>query len=69
MIAAPEDAALFDRLGGQKAVRRWPGDDRRGSVSVVRVEDGDHALFSPAMREAVVAEVRSRVAATFPVHT
>lgn len=69
VIVAPEDAALFDRLGGQKAVRRWPGDDRRGSVSVVRVEDGDHALFSPAMREAVVTEVRSRVAATFPVHT
>ncbi len=69
VIVAPEDAALFDRLGGQRAVRRFGGDDRRGSVSVVRVEDGDHALFSPAMREAVVAEVRSRVAATFPVHT
>ncbi|ROP58575.1 alpha/beta fold hydrolase [Curtobacterium sp. PhB115] len=69
MIVAPEDAAIFDQLGGPRAVRRYGGSGARGSVSVVRVEEGDHALFSPVMREAVVAEVRSRVAATFPVRT
>ncbi|TDW74236.1 alpha/beta hydrolase family protein [Curtobacterium sp. PhB25] len=67
VIAAPDDAALFDRLGGPKALRRYGGVGRRGSVSIVRVEDGDHSLFSPVMRRAVRAEVRSRVAATFPV--
>ena len=35
---------------------------------LVRVEDGDHAMFSPVMREVALAEVRSRVAAAFPVH-
>ncbi|WIE66412.1 alpha/beta fold hydrolase [Curtobacterium sp. MCLR17_036] len=68
VIVAPEDAELFDRLGGRRAERRYGGTGRRGSVSVVRVEDGDHALFSRAMRDAVVAEVRTRVAETFPVH-
>ncbi|MBT2503900.1 alpha/beta hydrolase family protein [Curtobacterium sp. ISL-83] len=68
MIVAPDDAELFDRLGGQRAVRRYPGHGRNGSVDVVRVPDGDHSLFSPVMREAVLAEVRARVAATFPVH-
>jgi hypothetical protein len=63
LITAPEDAALFDRLGGQRAERRWP--DR---LRIVRVPQGDHALFSPVMREAVLAEVRAQVAATFPVH-
>jgi len=67
VIVAPDDAALFDRLGGQKAVRRYTGTGRRGALSVVRVEAGDHSLFSPVMRQAVQAEVRSRVAATFPV--
>ncbi|MBA8990125.1 alpha/beta superfamily hydrolase [Curtobacterium pusillum] len=67
VIAAPEDADLFDRLGGRRAVRRWPAGGRTGSVEIVRVPDGDHALYSPLMREAVLAEVRSRVAAAFPV--
>lgn len=61
LIVAPEDAELFDRLGGRRALRRF-GD----AVDVVRVPDGDHALFSPHMRAAVRAEVRARVAATFP---
>ncbi|WP_022902683.1 hypothetical protein [Curtobacterium sp. B8] len=63
LVVAPEDAELFDRLGGRRAVRRWSG-----QVEVVRVPDGDHALFSPTMRAAVRAEVRARVAATFPAH-
>jgi pimeloyl-ACP methyl ester carboxylesterase len=63
LITAPEDAELFDRLGGQRAERRWPG-----RLQVVRVSEGDHALFSPVMRRAVLAEVRSHVAAAFPVH-
>ncbi len=61
LVVAPEDAELFDRLGGRRAVRRWSG-----RLDVVRVPEGDHALFSPAMRAAVRAEVRTRVAATFP---
>ncbi|PZF59542.1 hypothetical protein DEJ23_00385 [Curtobacterium sp. MCSS17_008] len=61
VVAAPEDVALFERLGGRRAVRRWGA-----RLSVVEVADGDHALFSPVMREAVVTEVRTRVAATFP---
>ncbi|WIB78986.1 alpha/beta fold hydrolase [Curtobacterium sp. MCPF17_002] len=64
LITAPEDAELFDRLGGQRAERRWPG-----RLEVVRVTGGDHALFSPVMREAVLTEVRTHVAAAFPVHT
>jgi len=68
VIAAPEDAALFDRLGGQRAERRWGAPGRTGRLEVVRVPGGDHALFSPAMREVVLAEVRSHVAAAFPVH-
>ncbi|WP_152998035.1 alpha/beta hydrolase [Curtobacterium luteum] len=63
LVVAPEDAELFDRLGGRRAVKRWSG-----QVDVVRVPEGDHALFSPAMRAAVRAEVRARVAATFPAH-
>ncbi len=61
VVAAPEDIERFERYGGRRAVRRWGV-----RVSVVEVPDGDHALFSPAMRRAVVTEVRSRVAATFP---
>lgn len=61
VVAAPDDVALFERLGGRRAVRRWGG-----RLSVVEVADGDHSLFSPVMREAVVAEVRARVTATFP---
>ncbi len=61
VVAAPEDIERFERYGGRRAVRRWGV-----RVSVVEVPDGDHALFSPAMRRAVVSEVRSRVAATFP---
>ena len=67
LIVSPEDAALFDRLGGPRAVRRRSGGGS-GGVSVVLVEDGDHSLFSPVMRQAVLHEVRARVAATFPVH-
>jgi len=67
VIAAQEDAELFDRLGGRRAERRWSGEGRSGRLRVVRVEDGDHALFSPVMRGIVLAEVRSRVAAAFPV--
>lgn len=63
VIAAPEDAELFDRLGGPRAERRWAG-----RLRVVRVPEGDHALFSPVMRDAVLTEVRTHVAATFPVH-
>ena len=63
VVAAPEDVALFERLGGRRAVRRWGA-----KLSLVEVPGGDHALFSPVMRNAVVAEVRARVAATFPVH-
>ena len=61
VVAAPEDVERFERYGGRRAVRRWGA-----RVSVVEVPDGDHALFSPAMRRAVVTEVRSRVAQTFP---
>ncbi|MGN8050178.1 alpha/beta hydrolase [Curtobacterium sp. 22159] len=68
LVTSPVDAELFDRLGGPRAVRRWPARGRPGSVEVVRVPGGDHSLFSPVMREAVQAEVRSRVAAAFPVH-
>lgn len=68
VIAAPEDAELFDRLGGRRAERRWSGEGRSGRLQVVRVADGDHAMFSPVMREVTLAEVRSRVAAAFPVH-
>jgi alpha-beta hydrolase superfamily lysophospholipase len=68
VIAAPADVELFDRLGGRRAVKRWGAGGRTGSVDVVPVPDGDHSLFSPVMRRAVRAEVRSRVAATFPVH-
>ena len=60
VVAAPEDIERFERYGGRRAVRRWGA-----RVSVVEVPDGDHALFSPAMRSAVVTEVRTRVAATF----
>ncbi|WP_439691335.1 alpha/beta fold hydrolase [Curtobacterium sp. SP.BCo] len=67
VIAAAEDAELFDRLGGRRAERRWSGDGRQGRLRVVRVADGDHALFSPVMRELVQTEVRSRVAEAFPV--
>lgn len=67
VIASPVDAELFDRLGGRTALRRWTGQGRAGRVAVVRVEDGDHSLFSPVMRQAVLAEVRSRVAEAFPV--
>lgn len=63
LITAPDDAELFDRLGGQRAERRWAG-----RLRVVRVPDGDHSLFSPVMREAVLVEVRAQVAAVFPVH-
>lgn len=62
LIAAPGDAELFDQLGGQRAERRWAG-----QLRVVRVPEGDHSLFSPVMRGAVVAEVRAQVAAVFPV--
>lgn len=68
LITSPVDAELFDRLGGPRAARRWPTGSRPGSLDVVVVPDGDHSLFSPVMRAAVQAEVRSRVAATFPVH-
>lgn len=61
VVATPEDVALFDRFGGRRAVRRWGA-----RLTVVEVPDGDHALFSPGMRRTVVAEVRSRVAETFP---
>ncbi|MDP9736356.1 alpha/beta hydrolase [Curtobacterium sp. 260] len=61
VVAAPEDIERFERYGGRRAVRRWGA-----KVSVVEVPDGDHALFSPAMRRAVVTEVRSRIAETFP---
>ncbi|KTR53265.1 alpha/beta hydrolase [Curtobacterium oceanosedimentum] len=61
VVAAPEDIERFERYGGRRAVRRWGA-----RVSVVEVPDGDHALFSLAMRRAVVDEVRSRVATTFP---
>jgi hypothetical protein len=68
LIASPVDVELFDRLGGQRALRRWGTRGRTGSVELVQVPDGDHSLFSPVMRQAVLTEVRSRVAATFPVH-
>ncbi|MGU3409077.1 alpha/beta hydrolase [Microbacterium sp. M1A1_1b] len=67
LIAADEDAALFARLGGPAALQRYAPGGRAGSVTMVHVPGGDHALFSPGMRRAVVSEVRARVAATFPV--
>ncbi|WIB61634.1 alpha/beta fold hydrolase [Curtobacterium sp. MCLR17_007] len=66
MIAADVDAALFDRLGGRAALARWAPGAEPGSVTLVRVPGGDHSLFSPHMRRAVVSEVRARVRATFP---
>ncbi|MFJ3383193.1 MULTISPECIES: hypothetical protein [unclassified Curtobacterium] len=68
LIAADDDARLFHRLGGGAALRRWAAGETGGTVTLVHVPDGDHSLFSPVMRAAVLAEVRSRVAATFPVH-
>ncbi|WP_156794892.1 alpha/beta fold hydrolase [Curtobacterium sp. BH-2-1-1] len=68
LIASPVDVELFERLGGPRALRRWGTRGRTGRVELVRVPDGDHSLFSPVMRQAVLTEVRSRVAATFPVH-
>ncbi|TCK62904.1 alpha/beta fold hydrolase [Curtobacterium sp. PhB136] len=68
LITADEDAELFHRLGGGTALRRWAPGGPGGSVALVHVPGGDHSLFSPTMRAAVLAEVRSRVAAAFPVH-
>lgn len=68
LIASPVDVEVFDRLGGQRALRRWSSRGRTGRVDLVRVPEGDHSLFSPLMRQAVLSEVRSRVASTFPVH-
>jgi alpha-beta hydrolase superfamily lysophospholipase len=60
LLVGPDDARIFEELGGVRATRRLE------SVDIVRVEDGDHSLFSPRMREVVIAEVRQRVAAAFP---
>jgi hypothetical protein len=68
VIVADDDARLFDRLGGRTALKRFAPGGGHGTVALVHVEDGDHALFSPTMRRAVLAEVRARVAASFPVH-
>jgi alpha-beta hydrolase superfamily lysophospholipase len=68
VIVADGDAELFDRLGGQRALRRFPVGGRGGGVELVHVVDGDHALFAPAMRAVVIDEVRARVRAAFPVH-
>ncbi|WP_144759205.1 alpha/beta hydrolase family protein [Curtobacterium sp. 9128] len=65
VIAAPVDLAVFERLGGRAALQRYAPGTRAGSVSLVPVHDGDHALFSLSMRRTVVSEVRARVAATF----
>jgi pimeloyl-ACP methyl ester carboxylesterase len=59
-LVGPDDARIFDELGGARA------SERLDSVDVVRVEDGDHSLFSPHMRAVVLAEVRQRVGAAFP---
>ncbi|MCY1695056.1 alpha/beta hydrolase [Curtobacterium sp. SL109] len=67
VIVADGDAELFDRLGGQRALRRYPVGGRSGGVELVHVVDGDHSLFSPAMRATVIDEVRSRVREAFPV--
>ncbi|WP_420364419.1 alpha/beta hydrolase [Curtobacterium sp. L3-7] len=66
VIAAPVDIATFERLGGRAALERYAPGPHPGSVSLVPVPDGDHALFSQGMRRTVVSEVRSRVAALVP---
>jgi dienelactone hydrolase len=60
LLVGPDDARIFDELGGSRAAQRLE------SVDVVRIENGDHSLFSPHMRAVVIAEVRQRVAAAFP---
>lgn len=66
MIVSDVDAHLFEMLGGRRALARYGIPDRRGLLELVHVSAGDHALFSPAMRAAVLAEVRARVAVAFP---
>jgi pimeloyl-ACP methyl ester carboxylesterase len=48
VVLAPVDLPAFADRGGLRAVRSMPG------VRLVEVSDGDHTLFSPAMRDAVI---------------
>lgn len=62
LVLTPIDSIIFDHLGGDEALRRLSG-----PIDVLRLNDGDHALFSRRMRAEVIAEVRARVAAVFAV--
>lgn len=62
LVLTPIDSIVFDRLGGEQALRKLSG-----PIDVLRLDDGDHALFSRRMRAEVIAEVRARVAAVFAV--
>jgi hypothetical protein len=63
LFMGPLDSGIFRERRGLAAIRRLR--NRRGVLTVLEHDGGDHSLFEPGIRDAAIRETIARASAAF----